>query len=213
MARRGSDEVPTRDRAPSGALPGDRPGAGGQAPGLPDPQLLAEIQHLERKLAELRGRVVGAVERERLPDGPLPLVLLRIGAERVALLQSYVREVVMVPRLTPLPEAPPWVPGVLNYRGESLLVLDALARLARSARRPELSDRVVLLDYPGRRLGLLVQEVLGVATASRAELQSPSQDLELAPYLLGVLHLDERPTLLFSVGALLGTSGLPSPAP
>lgn len=177
--------------------------------GAPEPELVAEIQVLEQKLAELRSRVVGSVERERLPDGPLPLLLLRIGEERVALLQSYVQEVVMVPRLTPLPEAPAWVPGVLNCRGESVLVLDALARLARSSRRAALSDRIVLLDYEGRRVGLLVQEVLGVATASRAEIQSPSRDLEMAPYLLGVLQLAERTTLLFSIGALLGTSGLP----
>jgi chemotaxis signal transduction protein len=177
------------------------------------PELLGELQLLEQKLAELRSRVVGSVERESLPDGQMPLLLVRLGSERVAILQRHVVEVVMYARLTALPEAPPWIPGVLNCRGQSVLVLDALARVQRAARRPELTDLIVILDYEGRRVGLIVQEIYGVDSAPREALQAPSKDLDQAPYLLGVLHLADRATLLFSVGALLGTSGLPALAP
>lgn len=181
--------------------------------GAAEPQVLAEIQLLEQKLAELRSRVVGSIERETLPDGPMPLLLFRLGSDRVAILQRFVVEVVMFSRLTPLPEAPVWIPGVLNCRGQSVLVLDALARLNRVARRPELSDLIVILEFQGRRVGLVVQEILGVDSASRDSLQAPSKDLDQAPYLLGVLQLADKTTLLFSIGALLGTSGLPTLTP
>jgi chemotaxis signal transduction protein len=180
--------------------------------GAAEPQVMAEIKELEQKLAELRSRVVGKIEREQLPDGPMPLLLFRLGKDRVAILQSHVIEVVMISKLTPLPEAPAWIPGVLNCRGKSVLVLDALARVSRCARRPELSDLIVIVEHHGRRIGLVVQEILGVETAPREALQAPSKDLDQAPYLLGVIHHAGKATLLFSLGALLGTSGLPAVA-
>ncbi|MGC4119889.1 MAG: chemotaxis protein CheW [Myxococcales bacterium] len=175
-----------------------------------DPALLHEIRELEKRLADLRGRVVGRIEREQVPrSGPLPVVVCRLGDQRIALLQQWVSEVVMVCRLTPLPEAPAWIPGVLDCRGRSVLVLDVLARLKRQARRPELSDRIVLCEWAGRRVGLIVQELLGVESAAAEDLQAPPQDVECAPYVLGTLPVRREQALLFSLSALLDSSDVP----
>lgn len=173
--------------------------------------VLAEIQHLEAQLAELRSRVEGTVERERLPDGLLPILAFRVGAERAALLQTFVSEVVLMCRLTPLPEAPPWVPGLLNCRGQVIPVVDTLARLARTARRPELSDLIVVCDVQDRRVGFVVQEILGVETVPSGSLQAPSAGIAHAPYLCGLLQSGGQTTLLLSAAALLATSAVPSP--
>ncbi|MBI5546310.1 MAG: purine-binding chemotaxis protein CheW [Deltaproteobacteria bacterium] len=178
-----------------------------------DPQLWAEIRRLEERLSELRGRVVGIAEREQLAPGDLPLLLFRVGGEQAAIAQRHVLEVVMMCKLTPLPEAPAWIPGVLNCRGQSVLVVDVLARLGRAARRPALSDLIVVCEVQGRRVGLIVQEILGVETVAAAAVQAPSQGLDQAPYLLGVLQSGTRTVLLVSVKALIATSSLPDGAP
>ncbi|HEY3445666.1 MAG TPA: chemotaxis protein CheW [Myxococcales bacterium] len=176
-----------------------------------DPQLMQEVARLESELARLRSRVIGHVEREQLPSGPLPLLVFRLGQERVAILHRFVVEVVLMCRLSSIPEAPAWIAGLLNCRGISVPVVDALARLRHASRRPELSDIIVICEVEGRRVGFLVQEILGIETAPSDQLQPPSSDLEHAPYLLGVFQGSERTTLLFSVPALLATSSVPAP--
>ncbi|MGC4120793.1 MAG: chemotaxis protein CheW [Myxococcales bacterium] len=172
--------------------------------------LLHELRELETRLADLRARITQGIAREAVPTGDCPLLVCRIGTERVAVFQSQVEEVVLMARLTPLPEAPPWIAGLLNLRGRSLVVVDALARLTRSARRPVLSDRIVICALAGRSVGLVVQEVVAVETVAGSTLQSPSPDTELAPYLLGVFHREDAAVLLVSVSALVETSGLPA---
>jgi purine-binding chemotaxis protein CheW len=112
-------------------------------------------------------------------------------------------EVVMMAKLTPMPESPEWVAGLLNCRGQTIPVIDVLARLTRAAHRPSLSDVVVICSVAGRRFGLIVQEILSVDTVPPRSVQPPSPETEHAPYLLGVIQLAQQMILLFSVAALL----------
>jgi len=175
--------------------------------------LLEQLRDLEARVADLRVRIAGDLAREEVPSGSCPVLVCRIGEERVAFLQSLVAEVVLMAKLTALPEAPAWIAGLLNLRGSSIVVLDTLARLRRSPRRPLLSDRIVICELHGRRVGLVVQEILAVETVVGASLQRPARADELAPYLLGAFQREDSTTLLLSLAALLSTSSLPAEAP
>lgn len=50
--------------------------------------------------------------------------MFRLGAERFGVRLDSVREIRRPPRVTPLPEAPPWLRGVTNLRGTILAVVD-----------------------------------------------------------------------------------------
>lgn len=78
---------------------------------------------------------------------------------------QWVREVVRLPEITPLEDAPLFIVGVINLRGRVVPVLDLHNRLGRaSAECHYLSDAVVVLEQGEMVLGLLVNEVHEIVT-------------------------------------------------
>ena len=105
----------------------------------------------------------------RPDDGPVVLGLLRTAGLELALPLSVLREVVPCPRtLDPLPVDVPGLLGALTLRGTVVPVLDA-ARLA--GRDHELAEGqvVVVLVSRGRLLGLLADQVRGLASVQPAQ--------------------------------------------
>ncbi|MBB6562228.1 chemotaxis-related protein WspB [Acidovorax soli] len=96
---------------------------------------------------------IAAQERD-----PLHL-LFSLGADRYALAASAVREVLPLQRLKQVPEAPPWVAGLLTHRGEVIPVLDLCQRVLGRAARQSINTRLVLLQYsPAHTLGLVLEQ-------------------------------------------------------
>ena len=118
-----------------------------------------------------------------------------IGDERFALGCADVIEVVPRVQLRPIPHAPPFVPGMLRYRGAVVPVVD-LCLLARGTPCPDrLSSRIVLVRYPGRdgndrHLGLLAERVTDTIELDPETSVPPGIELPAAPYL-GELYSDQ----------------------
>jgi purine-binding chemotaxis protein CheW len=75
---------------------------------------------------------------------------------------SRVREILRLPALTPVTEVPPYIIGVVNYRGHILSVMDLSIRLGQPPRPYQICDHVIVLEQETRLLGMLVNEVHGV---------------------------------------------------
>lgn len=178
----------------------------------PAKDLRAELEALEKQLLELRRRVDGgnapAALEPRRDVMFAELLVCRVGERRVAFPLNVVREIVPIVRLTPLPETPAWVKGVLNLRGMSLPVLDLTSRLEGTENEAALSDLIVVCHSEGRWVGLLVPEVFDVVSLESETLDAASGDIPHAPYLLGVVTVEDIQTLVFSVPRLLDLSGV-----
>ncbi|HEX2011784.1 MAG TPA: chemotaxis protein CheW [Roseateles sp.] len=99
-----------------------------------------------------------APESDPAARGELHL-LFSLGGDRYALPARAVREVLPLQRLKQLPEAPPWVAGVLAHRGALLPVLDLGMRVLGRPARARTSTRLVLVEHPcGRALGLILEQ-------------------------------------------------------
>ena len=107
---------------------------------------------------------------------------------------------------------PPWFSGLLNLGGEMVPVLDLNARLNGEPHVPALSDSIVICAAQGKRLGLIISEVLGAHEREKIDVQKVSAHIAASPYLLGVTDLNGCPVLLLSVSSLLSTSQLPEEA-
>jgi chemotaxis-related protein WspB len=121
----------------------------------------------------------------------MKVLVFHIGRERYALPLAAVLRVLPVARLTALPGAPHFVPGLLDLHGEPVPVID-LSRLAGSpADAVRYDTRILLLDVPVagrmRRLGLKAERVSGVAAIE--ELLRDG-GVAAAPWLGGVAKLD-----------------------
>jgi len=100
-----------------------------------------------------------------LVTGADELVLVRIAGHTYGVPVVAVVEVTRMVALAPLPGSPPWMAGVADRRGVPLPVVDLAARLGRTAQAPVLDRRIVVAGDPADPVGLIVDEVTGVATA------------------------------------------------
>lgn len=171
--------------------------------------ILRRIDDLQHQIYDLRRQLAADDGAEQLPEGALNVLCCRVGTDHVAFLEASVEEVVMMARLVSLPEASAWVPGLLNLRGATIPVIDLAVRVTERARRPGLDDLIVICVSEGRRVGLLVQEVLGIKHCDSDDVEPPPRSVSYAPYLLGVFHLEGMATLLLSVASLIANSDLP----
>lgn len=171
-------------------------------------RLVDRLDALERETQAVRAQVVS----QEAPGAALELgvVLVRVGSATVCFPLEAVDEVVPMAELTPLPEAPPWVPGVLDRAGVLVPVVDLLARVERRARQAELDDRIVLARAEGRRVGFVVQELLGIRQVAAGALQPAPAHSDFARYLTGMLPLAEGHAPLLSPTLLLFVCDVPA---
>ena len=64
--------------------------------------------------------------------------------------------------LTPLPDAPTFVEGAIDWRGQMLPVLSMRRRLHLQAKSIQISDKLIIVHSSRRRFALLVDAVAGV---------------------------------------------------
>ena len=104
------------------------------------------------------------------------LVTFRLGEERYAIDIQSVREIRGWSPATPLPNAQPFMQGVVNLRGLVLPVMDLARRLGGPASAPSARHAVIVIEYEGRLMGLLVDGVSGILGIEPGSLQ-PAPDL------------------------------------
>ena len=123
------------------------------------PQIMAEA---ERTLRERARRL--AAEPAPTQDGrSVEVLVCRVADEQYAVELGVLQTVHRAQDLTALPCVPPHVAGLVNVRGEVVVVLSLAATLGLgSSDRPAEAARVLLVDLPHTRVGLLVDEVLGI---------------------------------------------------
>lgn len=127
------------------------------------------------------------------------VLVFTAGRARYALPAARVREVAPVPELTPIPGAPPAVPGRLTWRGASLPVVDLSVLLGGAPAPALLSTRLVVVDYrtpDGRErlLGLLAEKAVETVRLADAGL-APSGVAFAGSACLGRLGRDKAGTV------------------
>lgn len=110
------------------------------------------------------------------------LVGFKVGNEFFGAPIEKVKEIVRVPEVTPVPDTPDFLKGVINLRGRLIPVVDIsrLIKVESEGRRQ--SNRVLVLELNGG--------VIGVVVDSASEILKISED-----------SIERRPGLVSSVGA------------
>jgi purine-binding chemotaxis protein CheW len=138
-------------------------------------------------------------------DKHLQIVGLRVGRETLGLPISLVREIVRVPEITPVPNAPDHIEGVINLRGKVIAVLDLGKRIGEAAVQRNAKSRIVVVEMEDRLAGLLVNsasEVLRIAPSEiiAPQVVFPNDDVT---YVTGVGKLHDRLIILLDLSRIL----------
>jgi purine-binding chemotaxis protein CheW len=99
------------------------------------------------------------------------IVGFQVGRETYGVTITALQEIVRVPEITAVPDAPDYMEGVINLRGKIVSVIDLRKRFGDSAATPTRRNRILVVEHKGRLCGLIVDSASEV-------LKIPASDVE-----------------------------------
>jgi purine-binding chemotaxis protein CheW len=107
----------------------------------------------------------------------LHIVGFQVGRETYGVPITSLHEIVRVPEITAVPDAPAYMEGVINLRGKIVSVIDLRKRLGEKKVSSSRRNRILVVEHNGRLSGLIVDSASEV-------LKIPASDVEASPTAL-----------------------------
>jgi len=101
------------------------------------------------------------------------LVSFNLGDEDFGVDINQVQEIVRLSAITRVPQAPGYMEGVLNLRGNVLPVVNLRTRLGLPPVDHTEASRIVVLDIGGAKTGAIVDRVTGVLRMKKGDIEPP----------------------------------------
>src|SRR5438874_5524143 len=135
----------------------------------------------------------------------LHLVGFRIGRETFGVPISLVHEIVRVPEITSVPEAPDYVEGVINLRGKIISIVDLRKRFGEKEITHNKKNRILVVEVENKMVGLIVDAASEVLRMSSDEVDNPPNVFEEGElnYVTGVGKLKDRLIILVELNKIL----------
>lgn len=132
-------------------------------------------------------------------------VVFRLEGQEYGAPVDVVREVVGPLPITPLPNTPGFVLGVVSLRGDVFPVIDMRLRLRLPPRSHDDETRILILDLTGHRAGVVVDGVAEVVKFREEEIVPPDCQFT-APgqdYIRGIARAGDRLVVIMDLADLI----------
>ncbi len=128
-----------------------------------------------------------------------------LGGGTFGLDTAIIQEVVMVGEVTPVHHAPAYVAGIRNLRGRIVTVIDLKMRLELPLADRSSENRILIADWKGEPVGLLVDSVQDTVEIGTGDLLPPPPNLNGVQMqkLIGVFRCGDRLAALLDPIAVL----------
>jgi purine-binding chemotaxis protein CheW len=127
-----------------------------------------------------RAKLLARIPAREDAGAALEVIAFQLAGATYALESAYIREVLSLRDVTPMPGTPPFVVGVINVRGQIQTVIDLKQFLDLPTRALNEEQQVILLRASGMEVGVLADSVEGARRVAQAAIQTS------LPALLGV---------------------------
>lgn len=125
------------------------------------------------------------------------LLEFSIGENRYGVSIRDVDEIVEKTSLTPLPQSPDHIEGVMDLRGETTTIVSPKKVFEAEGANNE--NRVIIFDTDGQSVGWLVDAVHEVNTVDNADVEQVNQEEDSVQ---GVVHHEDRFVIVVEPGAI-----------
>ncbi len=105
-------------------------------------------------------------ESDLVSDGTFAMLSVALGKTSVAIPVDFVKEVLPMVALIPIPRRLSWIRGLMNLRGSVVPVVDLRGRFTRNPGTPTVHTRILILEQDEFDMGFLVDRVLGFREVS-----------------------------------------------
>jgi purine-binding chemotaxis protein CheW len=134
-------------------------------------------------------------------------VVFRINKQHYALLLEYVVRAIRMVAVTPIPDTPNSVLGIINMAGQMLPVINLRQLLGQTDKPPELEDLLLIIQIQGQTMGVVVDEVLNILELASTQIQSPPASVSQSRLLAAAVQQDEMLILILDAFRLLPDNG------
>lgn len=147
---------------------------------------------LQQKILRTRAQAL-ALEAAAAPGASSEVLEFVLAQEHYLIESLWVREVVPLRELTPLPGLPAFVLGIIHLRGQIISILDLKKFFELPDKGLSDLDKAIVLSDGTMQFAILADVVIGVRRLLLADLQPPLATLTeiRADYLLGITRQRE----------------------
>jgi purine-binding chemotaxis protein CheW len=149
-----------------------------------------------------------------VPSAADTFVLFELAGTTYGVRSRLVQQMEMLEHVTPVPNAPPYVEGVVLSRGQVVPAVNLRRRFGFERAAHDLRTRLVVVTNGNRSVGLVVDSAREFVTIPAEAIQPPPEALTglSGKYLQSVARIGERLVLILDVEEVLNFTEITSPA-
>lgn len=139
----------------------------------------------------------------------MQLIIFRIGEEEFGIPIYEVQEIIKAGMITPVPDSPNFIKGLINVRGNIVAIIDVRARFSLHT-APQVARHIVIVKEESGAFGLMVDEVIEVLRIQESEIKRAPR---LMPQIreecvLGILTREGRLIILLDISKVISEDQL-----
>lgn len=145
--------------------------------------------------------------------GTTQIVSFRLANEEYGVEITKVQEIILVGEITRVPQAPPYIKGLINLRSTVIPIIDLRLRFGLVEEPPLDDTRIMVVNVGGRTMGVIVDAVSEVMRISQDQIAPPPPTVMGLgrDYLIGLAKLENRLLILLDITKIM-RGDLESPA-
>ena len=130
-----------------------------------------------------------------------PFILFELAGTTYGVRSRFVQQMEMIEHITPVPNAPPAVEGVVLARGQVIPALSLRARFGFPKIPHDLRARLVVVGNAGRTIGLIADTAREFVRIPAAAIEPPPEAITglSGKYLEGIATIDGRMILVLNL--------------
>lgn len=135
-----------------------------------------------------------------------PYILFELAGTTYGVRSQVVQQMEMIEHITPVPNAPDFVEGVVFLRGQVIPAINLRRRFGFPKISYDLRTRLIVVRSGGRTVGLIVDSAREFVPLDPATIQPPPEGVAglSGHYLAGIATLGERLVLILDPDAVIG---------
>ncbi len=131
------------------------------------------------------------------------LIVFRIDKQQFALYLPIIERIVRIVEISPLPKAPDYIMGVIDYKGILIPVVNVRNMFGMPEKEVDLNDQLIIANTSTRTLALWVDKVLDVIEQDEKEISKAEKFFVGAEFIKGIFKFEDGMVLIHDLDQFL----------
>ncbi|MDR0926316.1 MAG: chemotaxis protein CheW [Ignavibacteria bacterium] len=139
-------------------------------------------------------------------DDYLQIIGFTLGDEEFGVDIFAIKEIIRMPVMTRVPNAPRFVVGVVNMRGKVIPIIDLCIRFNLPMSEKRISDRkIIVIEHENKTVGFLVDAVNQVLNINKSATEPPPAMVSgiESDYITAIAKMDDLLLILLEISKIL----------